>query len=198
MSILLKQGEHCMTSLHNLVLTFALSTLAGVGGIGCIAPASAADDTTDVALDDESSILGDEATNQASQALDLGCGQPEYPPAEIPAPPPPDFGGPEPVPVPVAAPVPVGGPVPVPVPVAAPVPVVPGCVIPLPVLVPTPFAVPIAIPAPVLVPVPLPIPTYVVTPVPFPVPFLTPVPVPVGIPVAVPAPCGPGIFGFGC
>ncbi len=177
-----------MTCLHNLVMTFALSALTALGGIGCIAPASAADDTTDLALDDESSILGDEATKEASQELDLGCGEPAYaPPLDQPYLPPPPYGAPVPVPVPVAAPVPVAVPVPV-----------PGCVIPLPVLVPTPFAIPIAIPSPVLVPVPLPIPTYVVTPVPFPVPFLAPYPVPVAYPIAVPAPCNPGLYGFGC
>jgi hypothetical protein len=186
-----EQGERYMTSLHNLVMTFTLSALTGLGGAGCLAQASAADGTTDAALDDESSVLGDETTNQASQALDLGCGEPDYaPPLDQPYPPAePPIGGP--VPVPVGAPVPVAAPVPVPVPV------IPPCVIPLPVLVPTPFAIPIAIPAPVVIPVPLPIPTYVATPVPFPVPFFAPYPVPVGFPVAVPAPCG-GIGGFGC
>jgi hypothetical protein len=180
-----------MTSRHNLVMTFALSALPCLGGLGCLAQASAADGTTDPALDDESSVLGDEATNQASQALDLGCGEPE--PAATPAAAPPaDLGY-----APPDGPLPGYG-EPVPVPIATPVPVVPvGCVIPLPVLVPTPFAIPIAIPAPVLIPVPLPLPTYVVTPVAFPVPFLAPYPVPVGYPVAVPVPCGVSPY-FGC
>jgi hypothetical protein len=182
-------------------MTFALSALTGLGGVGCIAQASAADDMTGEALDDDvialsdESAMFDESIGETSQALDgwgdWGCGAPPCLPA-YPAP------YPEPVPVPVAEPVPVPVAAPVPVPVAVPIPVPPPCIIPVPIPVPAPYPIPIAVPVPVAVPVPIPAPIYVAVPTPFPVPVLAPYPVAVPVPVAVPAPCGPGPYFGGC